>query len=173
NTWVEYDVTSLVNGSGTYSFDIATDSTDGVYFSQREASTFRPELVITTGTPDTQKPTAPGSLTANAIGPNRIDLGWLTSTDNTAVTGYNVYRGGTLLAGIGATNSYSDTGVSPGIGYSYQVRALDAAGNISDPSNTASATTPSAATVLTLSPDADAIVRQASATTNYATDVLG
>ena len=173
NSWVEYDVTSLVGGSGTYSFDLATDSTDGVYFSQREAATFRPELVVTTGAPDTQKPSAPGNLNANAIGPNRIDLGWLSSTDNVGVTGYNVYRGGTLLAGIGVTNSYSDTSVAPATTYSYQVRSLDAAGNISDPSNTAPATTPAAPAVLTFSPDADAIMRQASPTTNYATDVLG
>ena len=47
NSWVEYDVTPFVTANGTYSFRIATSSTDGVYFSQREASTFRPELVVT------------------------------------------------------------------------------------------------------------------------------
>jgi hypothetical protein len=173
NSWVEYNVTPLVTGTGTYSFDLATNSTDGVDFYNREAASLRPELVITTGVPDTQKPSPPGNLTANAIGPNRIDLGWLTSTDNVGVTGYNVYRGGTLLAPLGVTNSYSDTSVAAGTPYSYQVRALDAAGNISDPSNTASATTPTASTALTFNPDADAIVRQGSPTTNYATDVLG
>jgi len=89
------------------------------------------------------------------------------------VTGYNIYRGGTLLAGLGVTTSYADTSVDPNTSYDYQVRALDAAGNISDPSNTASATTPSAPTVLTLSPDADAKVQQSSPTTNYATANLG
>jgi hypothetical protein len=46
NTWVEYNVTSLITGNGTYSFVLATDSTDGVTFSSRE-STSPPELVLT------------------------------------------------------------------------------------------------------------------------------
>ena len=173
NTWVEYDVTPLVTGNGTYSFRLATSSTDGVFFSSRETAGFQPELVVTTGTPDTSKPTVPGNLTAVANGPNRIDLGWLSSQDNVGVTGYNVYRGGTLLAGIGATTSYADTSVAPNSTYDYQVRALDAASNLSDPSSTATASTPSAPSVLTISPEADTRVQQSSPTTNYATSTLG
>ena len=169
NSWVEYDVTPFVTANGTYSFRLATSSTDGVYFSSREAASFQPELVISTGAPDTTKPTAPGSLAANAAGPNEIDLSWLTSTDNIGVTGYNVYRGGTLLAGIGSVTSYADTSVVAGTSYSYDVRALDAAGNLSDPSNTATADTPAGPTVLTFSPDADARVQQSAPTTNYGT----
>ena len=50
-TWVEYDVTPLVTGNGTYTFRLATASTDGVYMYSREASTatLRPELVVTFG----------------------------------------------------------------------------------------------------------------------------
>ena len=36
NGWVEYDVTSLVTGSGTFSFVLVADSSDGVVFSSRE-----------------------------------------------------------------------------------------------------------------------------------------
>jgi chitodextrinase len=56
--------------------------------------------------------------------------------------------------------------------YSYQVRALDLAGNISDPSNSATATTPAAPQppmVQTIAPEADARVQQSSVTTNYGT----
>jgi fibronectin type 3 domain-containing protein len=173
NSWVEYDVTPLVTGNGSYSFDLATGSTDGVDIYSRENGTLRPELVISTGAADSTKPTAPGNLSASASGPNRIDLSWLTSTDNVGVTGYNVYRGGTLLAGIGSTTSYADVSVAASTTYSYQVRALDAAANISDPSNTATTTTPAAAAVLTIAPDADARVQQASPTTNYGTSTLG
>jgi hypothetical protein len=169
NSWVEYDVTPFVTGNGTYSFRLATTSTDGVYFSSREATTFQPQLVVSTGAPDTAKPSPPGNLAANAAGPNEIDLSWLTSTDNVGVTGYNVYRGGTLLAPIGTTLTYADTSVAADTTYAYQVRALDAAGNISDPSNTATTKTPAAPSVLTFSPTADARVQQASPTTNYGT----
>jgi hypothetical protein len=162
-----------VTGNGTYNFTLATSSTDGVIFSSRETAGSEPQLVVTTGTPDTSKPTPPGNLAANPAGPNRIDLSWLSSNDNVGVTGYNVYRGGTLLAGIGVANAYADTTVAANSTYSYQVRALDAAQNISDPSNTATTTTPSAPSVLTLSPDADTRVQQSAPTTNYATSTLG
>jgi hypothetical protein len=46
-TWVEYDVTPFVSGTGTYTFRLATSSSDGVFFSQREATSFQPELVLT------------------------------------------------------------------------------------------------------------------------------
>jgi hypothetical protein len=175
NTWVEYDVTQFVNGNGTYSFGLATTSSDGANMYSRENATLRPELVVSTGTPDTSKPTAPGNLNASASGPNRVDLTWLASTDNFGVTGYNVYRGGTLLAGIGPATSYSDTTAAANTSYSYQVRAVDAAANISDPSNTAAVTTPAAPPppqVLTLAPDADARVTESAPTTNYATSYL-
>ena len=47
NSWVEYDVTSFVTGTGTYSFRLATTSTDGVDIYSRENATLRPELVVT------------------------------------------------------------------------------------------------------------------------------
>jgi hypothetical protein len=47
--WVEYDVTSLVSGNGTFSFVLATKSQDGLSAYSREKSTKRPELVVTTG----------------------------------------------------------------------------------------------------------------------------
>ena len=47
NTWVEYDVTPFVTGNGTYSFNLATTSNDGIDFYSRETATLRPELVVT------------------------------------------------------------------------------------------------------------------------------
>ena len=46
NAWVDYNVTGLVTGNGTYSFVLATDNTDGVTLSSREGS-FPPRLVVT------------------------------------------------------------------------------------------------------------------------------
>ena len=48
-TWVEYDVTSLVTGNGTYTFALIADGSDGITFSSREG-TAAPQLVITVGT---------------------------------------------------------------------------------------------------------------------------
>ena len=108
---------------------------------------------------DTQKPSAPSNLNAVATSSSRIDLGWQASTDNVRVTGYKVYRAGAEIASLGTTTSYSDTAVAAGTSYSYTVRAVDAAGNLSDPSNTASATTP-AQTVFIFAPAADARVEE-------------
>jgi len=49
NSWVEYDVKSFVGGNGTFSFVIATTSSDGVDIYSREAASLRPELVLTFG----------------------------------------------------------------------------------------------------------------------------
>jgi chitodextrinase len=89
--------------------------------------------------PDGIKPTVPGSLTATA-GTGQVVLNWTASTDNAGVTGYRVYRGTTQVASVsGTTLTYTHTGVAPGT-HSYTVRAIDAAGNLSDPSNTATVT---------------------------------
>jgi len=45
NAWVEFNVTPLVTGDGTYSFAIVGSSTDGVTFTSREGSRI-PQLVI-------------------------------------------------------------------------------------------------------------------------------
>jgi fibronectin type 3 domain-containing protein len=136
DSWVEYDVMPFVTGDGAYSFGLKTTSTDSVDFYSREAATFRPELVVTTAAADTTPPTAPANLNATATSLGQIDLSWQASTDNVGVTGYDVYRDGALIASIGPSTSYSDKSVIGGVTYSYTVRALDAAGNVSDPSNT-------------------------------------
>jgi chitodextrinase len=146
NSWVEYNVSSFVTGNGTYGFRLATASTDGVDFRSREHTdaTLRPELVLSVGqSGDTQAPTVPANLTANASSSTRVDLAWNASTDNVGVTGYEVFRGGAYLATASGT-SYSDTAAASGAAQSYQVRALDAAGNRSGLGNTATATTPPA-----------------------------
>jgi arylsulfatase A-like enzyme len=57
--YVELNVTSLVTGPGTVTFELAGANGDGVDFKSRNSSTNRPELVIDTGTPPPPPP--PGS----------------------------------------------------------------------------------------------------------------
>ncbi|SEU39628.1 Chitodextrinase [Nonomuraea wenchangensis] len=98
-------------------------------------------------TSDTSPPTAPSGLAASATTSTGTTLTWTAATDDTGVTGYDVLRapgasGSTFAqAGTSATTSFSDTGLTPGTTYRYQVRARDAAGNISPVSNTAQVTT--------------------------------
>ena len=117
---------------------------------------------------DTQPPTAPTGLSATAAA-GQASLAWGASTDNVGVTGYHVVRDGTTIATVGGTTrSYVDTSVAPATTYSYVVRAFDAAGNTSDPSNAASATTPPATgSQLVFGPTDDAYVRSDAAGSNF------
>lgn len=99
--------------------------------------------------PDTTPPTAPSGLMATAASSTQINLSWTASTDNVAVTGYQIQRcqgaGCNTFAQIatpaGTGTSFIDTGLSPSVSYSYEIIATDAAGNLSSPSNVSSATT--------------------------------
>ena len=68
----------------------------------------------TTNPPDTTPPSTPANLTATAVSGSQIDLSWDASTDDVAVTGYNIYRdgGGTPIATTTGT-TWLDTGLSP------------------------------------------------------------
>ncbi|WP_379135839.1 discoidin domain-containing protein [Paenibacillus sp. sgz500958] len=92
------------------------------------------------GAGDTTAPSIPANLTATAASSSQINLSWSASTDNVGVTGYEIYRNGTLI-GTSITAAYSDTGLTASTAYSYTVKAKDAAGNLSGASNTAIATT--------------------------------
>src|SRR6185437_3823907 len=103
------------------------------------------------GSTDTTPPSAPGTATASAVGPHEIDLSGNAATDNVGVTSYPIFRctgascsNFSLLDQSGAT-TYPDTSVAAATSYSYEVRALDAAGNTGPFSNIASATTQNAA----------------------------
>jgi titin len=98
---------------------------------------------------DTTPPTAPSGLMATAASSTQINLSWTASTDNVAVTGYQIQRCqgaacnafAQIAAPAGTGTSYIDTGLSPSVSYSYEIIATDAAGNLSSPSNVSSATT--------------------------------
>ncbi|MGH9959731.1 MAG: right-handed parallel beta-helix repeat-containing protein, partial [Pyrinomonadaceae bacterium] len=92
---------------------------------------------------DVIPPSTPTSLTATAASSSQIDLSWNASTDNIGATGYKIYRGGAQIATTTGT-SYSNTGLSPSITYSYVVTAYDALGNTTGQSPSVSATTQAA-----------------------------
>lgn len=116
------------------------DPVSGITITTQSVSSSGATVQITFA-PDTSAPTAPANLTATPLDSTRISLSWQASTDNTAVSGYRIYRGGSLLTTTPST-SYTDTGLTPGTPYSYNVVAFDGAGNTSAQSNTATATTP-------------------------------
>ncbi|MEV4569821.1 PHB depolymerase family esterase [Nonomuraea sp. NPDC049419] len=93
---------------------------------------------------DTTPPTAPSGLAASGTTATGTTLTWTAATDDTGVTGYRILRatGGTFTqVGTSATTSFTDTGLTASTTYRYQVRAYDAAGNVSEVSNTVEITT--------------------------------
>src|SRR6185436_1980650 len=80
-------------------------------------------------TADTQAPSAPANLQGANVSANAVTLSWTASTDNVGVTGYQVFRSGSLITSTSQT-SYYDTGLSPSTTYSYTVAAYDASNNV-------------------------------------------
>lgn len=124
---------------------------NAIYARQNNRNPFidHPEYVnqIWGGTPsgDTQAPTTPTSLASTSKTATSISLSWNASTDNVAVTGYDVYANSVLrttVSGVTATI----TGLTASTAYSIYVKAKDAAGNASASSNTISVTTNSSGT---------------------------
>ncbi|MFC8491613.1 discoidin domain-containing protein [Streptomyces sp. NPDC057235] len=87
------------------------------------------------GTGDTQAPTAPANLAFTEPATGQVRLTWTAATDNTAVTGYDIYANNTLLTSVaGNVTTYTDSRPAHQT-VTYHVRAKDAAGNQSANSN--------------------------------------
>ena len=100
-------------------------------------------------TKDVTAPDAPFALNASLVVGNQINLSWIAPADNVGVTGYQLERcqdNGAVCSVFAqiatpSATSYSDIGLVDGKTYRYQVRATDAAGNLSLYSAVAAATT--------------------------------
>ncbi|MBO3749004.1 cellulose binding domain-containing protein [Streptosporangiaceae bacterium NEAU-GS5] len=142
STTTSFAVTGLTANT-TYRFQVrARDAAGNVSAVSNTA-----QITTQAGTGDTQAPTAPTGLAAAGTTATSTNLSWTASTDNVGVTGYDVLRatgatGGTFaVVGTSATTSFTNTGLTANTTYRFQVRARDAAGNVSAVSNTAQITT--------------------------------
>jgi fibronectin type 3 domain-containing protein len=129
---IKRDGVVIANVSGTTYTD--TNRVQGVSYlysvrSVNSSNTVSEPISTTFALPDTTPPGAPGTLLATQTGARAVALSWGAATDNVAVTGYAVRRNGSLLSNSSAT-SLTDTTVSDGFSYQYEVRAFDAAGNV-------------------------------------------
>ena len=86
---------------------------------------------------DTVAPTQPGNPGQTRAEARKIVFRFDAAADNRAVTGYEVTRDGTVVATIAPTAAsrywFTDANLTPATNYTYEVTALDAAGNRSIP----------------------------------------
>lgn len=127
------EIQQVFVGAGTYS----TSSTGSGFVEDMNGTVqgVYPFLVI-----DSTAPTTPGPVTAAQITDRTVKLSWTASTDNIAVTGYQLFRNGVMIGSI-ASNSFTDTGLAASTAYTYTVLAYDAAGNQSSKSGNVIVTT--------------------------------
>ena len=89
---------------------------------------------------DTEDPTAPTIGTPTKTH-NSVTLPFSGATDNVGVTGYNLRQDGVIVAGTFTTSPRTVTGLTPSTEYDFEIRARDAAGNVSLWSNLVTVTT--------------------------------
>ena len=146
---------STLSASAGRVFDPASNNTVTINYGNATVRYVRVVITANTGWPagqlselevygpvtgDTQAPTAPGNLQLTEPGAGQIRLTWTASSDNVAVTGYDVYANGALRTSVaGTVLTYTDTQPA-NLTISYSVRAKDAAGNQSPNSNTVTRT---------------------------------
>ena len=138
--------TDIHIGNGAVDTDI-----DELKIFNRAISSSEVLAEVGTSLSDAIAPTAPSWVSISPVSGTQINLAWGGMTDNVAVTGYKIYRDGALLL---TTNSavFSNTGLTPGTSYRYQISAYDAAGNVSPSSSIVSTTTPAVSGSDTTSP---------------------
>ncbi|MEW2116199.1 PQQ-dependent sugar dehydrogenase [Streptomyces sp. NPDC005474] len=124
----------------TYNLTVIARDTAG------NASAASPVVDCTTSrSTDTTAPSRPGTLSAANVAATSAELSWGAATDDRAVVGYDVRSGSTVYKTVTGTST-SLTGLACNSPYGLNVVARDAAGNVSEQSNTVSFTTKACAT---------------------------
>ncbi len=122
-TGTAYNVTGLLPGTA-YAYHVKAK--DGAGNQSANSNT----LNVTTGMPDITPPSAPTNLQSSIITQTGFTLKWTASTDNVAVTGYDVYKDGVKINAVTVTTTtYNLTGLTNATTYSMTVKAKDVASN--------------------------------------------
>lgn len=124
DTWEALNGLSSSNASDRNG-DLDTDG----YTNLEEYLHYRHQQIIGAPPPDTTPPSLPIVSAGAIVTQCSIQLSWPASTDNVAVTGYSIRRNGSPLVSV-VVPGYTDGPVPPGT-YTYEVQAVDSAGNLS------------------------------------------
>jgi predicted esterase len=149
-TYTTWQMVALTNANVTTFLDSRLEPAKLYHYKIRAAgssgrSNYTPSasnqfLAITTQ-PDTEAPSAPENLTAQASGIRKISLSWQAGTDNTGIRQYLILFDEDTVQTNSATTNYLLTNLDLNQNYNFTVQAEDLGGNLSSSSNTASANT--------------------------------
>jgi len=92
------------------------------------------------GTTDIEAPSTPENLVTSNTTQTETVLSWDASTDNVGVIAYQIFNGTAQISSVTGT-TYTVTGLLPNTSYTFTVKAVDAASNVSLDSNSATITT--------------------------------
>ena len=116
------DITALAQVT-SYTFEVRARDAVGNPSTPRAASPFT--------TLDGTVPSQPGAVSISAIAGTTATASWGASSDNVAVTRYEYHLNGGSWVNVGNVTSVGLTGLSEASTYTFEVRAFDAAGNVS------------------------------------------
>ena len=120
-------VTTSLSVTGLASVSVNSMTVVAVDTAGNRSATSSP---LTVTTLDNLAPTIPGNLRSSVITSSSFQVNWNASTDNVAVSKYNIYRNGAYVATLGGTTlSYVFSGLAPDTNYAITVLAMDAANN--------------------------------------------
>jgi len=120
-----YAWNSAAVANGSHSVTAQATDTAGVSATSAAITITTNNSVTCSGTPS-----VPTNLKVNSTTGNSVTLGWTASTAATACSldGYKIYRNGTLVTTAPGT-TFTDTGLTPNVTYSYTISAVDTSGH--------------------------------------------
>jgi chitodextrinase/regulation of enolase protein 1 (concanavalin A-like superfamily) len=119
---------------GSRTVSMATSIYAGLAITSRDnaqlSSASFDNLSVVPGITDAQLPTVPSNVQQLAASDVSVTMDWNPSSDDVAVSRYQVFRNGSLLGSTSAS-VYTDIQAAPGTSYNYAVKAVDGSGKLS------------------------------------------
>ena len=160
---ISYSTTSQTGPFTDYTAPLAfTDGANTLHYRATDTAGNTSAVSSLTLDVDTSAPSKPAGVTVGGAGPTSLQLTWDAVVDaQSGLAYYRLYRDGSVLA-TSTTTTYTAAGLSNETTYSFEIQAIDVAGNSSPRSDPATGKTLPApdtappvttAVVTTLSPD--------------------
>jgi hypothetical protein len=146
-----YKLDSSAVATYTAPFSVSAEGTHTLLFWSVDILGNREATQTATLRIDSGAPTVPGAGGAAAVSTSSVEVTWTPSSDIVSgVAYYAIYRGGSLIA-TSSTPTFTDSGLTPGQTYGYQISAFDRAGLESARTAVFAATLPVSQVWLTIS----------------------